>query len=341
MTNKVKINRFERSIPTNENGILKVNENATDLTFINPINISEKYNLSNSSKGLTLKISGNQLIIKKGYTYLDKICDYFLHNNQTKKQDFHLKYPLWDITSTYQFQPMDLNIGNYETRYSTLLYNTNGAGGIDSSSGTTLKHYLCHIKNYMNEFDMVISSYADKPIMNEGDTLLYYIPIETGYHLKKILDKKFIEFENDTIIDLTTAWSTHYPLMKYEIWLNENKEFFITYGNEFGNIFHNKLKCKKIGDFITASDNADNIIRYYPMEDLASSYQSRYIIKEQSGTTGYRIYSDGWKEQWGNLVNPVFPVAFNEIPLSVVRGATAVTRTGMTIAAGYWFAKGY
>lgn len=88
MTNKVKINRFERSIPTNENGILKVNENATDLTFINPINISEKYNLSNSSKGLTLKISGNQLIIKKGYTYLDKICDYFLHNNQTKSKIF-------------------------------------------------------------------------------------------------------------------------------------------------------------------------------------------------------------------------------------------------------------
>ena len=139
-------------------------------------------------------------------------------------------------------------------------------------------------------------------------------------------------------IDLTTLNLS--PAKQYEIWLDENKNFSITYYNEFSNIFYNKLKFKKIGSFVTASDS-NSIIRYYPMEDLATSYQNRYIIKEQSGTTGYRIYSDGWKEQWGNNANPVFPVAFNEIPLSISRGASAVTRTGMTIAAGYWFAKGY
>lgn len=338
MTNKVKFNRFERSLPDN-NGFVVINSNASALDTISSTELAEKYNLSNVSSGLTLKVDGNQLIIKKGYTYLDNICDYYFHINQVYSVDIQIMYPIWDINVTYQFQPMKLKVNDKEIRYTTNLYNTNGDGGLDlSPTGTELKYYLCHIKNYLNEYDMIISSYADKPIMNEGDELLYYVPLEKNYHIKKILNKKFVEFENDTIIDLTTLNLS--PAKQYEIWLDENKNFSITYYNEFSNIFYNKLKFKKIGSFVTASDS-NSIIRYYPMEDLATSYQNRYIIKEQSGTTGYRIYSDGWKEQWGNNANPVFPVAFNEIPLSISRGASAVTRTGMTMVAGYWFAKGY
>ena len=46
-------------------------------------------------------------------------------------------------------------------------------------------------------------------------------------------------------------------------------------------------------------------------------------------------------KRWGNLANPTFPIAFDNIPVIVERGATNVTTTGMTIEAGYWKVKGY
>lgn len=325
MTNKIKFNRFERSLPDN-NGFVVINSNASALDTISSTELAEKYNLSNASSGLTFKMVNGQLMLTKGHTFLDTVCDYYLEIN-SNQQHFHSNYPLWDINVTYQFQPMDLTVNNYQVRYTTNLYNTNGDGGLDSSTGETLKYYLCRIKNHINEYNMIITSYADKPIMNEGDELLYYVPINNEYHYKKILDKKYLEITQDFIIDMPTLQPN--ALYPYVLSQSADTDF-----ENNGEVF------REIGYFVTASDST-SIVRYYPTQDLATSYQNRYIIKEQSGTTGYRIYSDGWKEQWGNLVNPVFPVAFNEIPLSISRGASAVTRTGMTIAAGYWFAKGY
>ena len=95
----------------------------------------------------------------------------------------------------------------------------------------------------------------------------------------------------------------------------------------------------KLGMYKTNNDY--EIDSYYPKEDLIDSYNHGFVIMEMLGETGYRIYSDGWKEQWGNNANPVFPIAFEEIPVIVERGATNVTRTGMTIPTQKWKVEGY
>ena len=95
----------------------------------------------------------------------------------------------------------------------------------------------------------------------------------------------------------------------------------------------------KLGMYKTNNDY--EIDSYYPKEDLIDSYNHGFILMEMLGNTGYRIYSDGWKEQWGNNANPVFPIAFEEIPVIVERGATNVTRTGMTLPAQKWKVEGY
>ena len=97
-------------------------------------------------------------------------------------------------------------------------------------------------------------------------------------------------------------------------------------------------RYKLIGRFKATSSQLSS---YFPTRDLTSSFEHHFVVKEQATTIGYRIYSDGWKEQWGNNANPVFPVAFENIPLTTTVGATNITTTGMTITAGYWQAEGY
>lgn len=70
------------------------------------------------------------------------------------------------------------------------------------------------------------------------------------------------------------------------------------------------------------------------------------ILRKVGGTNsispfGYHLYANGWKYQWGNTVNPTFPIAFENPPLYVTNGASNITRTGMTIGGGYWEAWGY
>ena len=95
----------------------------------------------------------------------------------------------------------------------------------------------------------------------------------------------------------------------------------------------------KLGSFKTAHDYST--LDYYPCLDLNESYNHGFVVLESLTNPGYRIYSDGWKKQWGTNANPVFPIAFEEIPLNINRGASAVTKTGMTIEAGYWIVEGY
>lgn len=80
---------------------------------------------------------------------------------------------------------------------------------------------------------------------------------------------------------------------------------------------------------------------FYPSLTLEESFMHGNVIAESLETIGYRIYSDGWKVQWGNNANPTFPVAFIRIPQIVERDATNVTTTGMTITARNWKVEGY
>ena len=133
-------------------------------------------------------------------------------------------------------------------------------------------------------------------------------------------------------IDNEYIWRGIIPLYDYGVYYIFSTNEFI-YSREIPNERH-----RLIGRF-----NLDNnkIKSLFPTKDLASSFENNFIIAEQLGTTGYRIYSDGYKEQWGNGTNPTFPVAFDNIPTNVTAGATNVTETGMTLAAGYWQAEGY
>ena len=95
----------------------------------------------------------------------------------------------------------------------------------------------------------------------------------------------------------------------------------------------------KMGFFNVNNMNITNY--YYPTLTLTEAFSHGNVIAESLETIGYRIYSDGWKIQWGNNANPTFPVAFTNIPQIVERDATNVTTTGMTITARNWKVEGY
>ena len=95
----------------------------------------------------------------------------------------------------------------------------------------------------------------------------------------------------------------------------------------------------KIGFFNVNNDNVTNY--YYPSLTLTEAFSHGNVIAESLETIGYRIYSDGWKVQWGNNANPTFPIAFINIPQIIERDATNVTTTGMTITARNWKVEGY
>ena len=127
-------------------------------------------------------------------------------------------------------------------------------------------------------------------------------------------------------------WRGLKPYYDYDVYYMFNTKEFI-YSR-----YKPTEKHKYIGRFNFVNGKIESV---FPTTDLSSAYENKFVVKEQLGTTGYRIYANGWKEQWGNGTNPVFPVAFEQIPMYVTRGATNVTKTGMTLAAGYWQAEGY
>ena len=135
------------------------------------------------------------------------------------------------------------------------------------------------------------------------------------------------------------------PSTKYNIFVigRENEENpdakIITTTHDYPVLPDGYTYAVKLGMYRTNKDY--KIDSYYPKEDLIDSYNHGFILMESLGTSGYRVYSDGWKEQWGNNANPVFPIAFEEIPVIVERGATNVTRTGMTIGLQKWKVEGY
>lgn len=80
-----------------------------------------------------------------------------------------------------------------------------------------------------------------------------------------------------------------------------------------------------------------------PTKDLADSFDNRFIVDELNEDNGYRIYNDGYKEEWGyssSNSSVMFPISFNEIP-SASDNATKISQSSMYVTAGYWFAEGY
>ena len=162
------------------------------------------------------------------------------------------------------------------------------------------------------------------------------------FKMKNSEDSYFKYFDKQTIdtLDLSlyaiSANETYYVIAT----LNND---IVTYSVEnkattYGENNYRKLLFK----FITSEkENKVTVKSYFPKKDLFSEYKNRFIIAESLGNIGYKVYSDGWKVQWGTNANPTFPIAFDEIPVIVERGATNVTRTGMTISEGYWQVKGY
>lgn len=136
----------------------------------------------------------------------------------------------------------------------------------------------------------------------------------------------YIKMNNEYI------WRGLLPTYYYKVYYDfDNKQFIYSQ-------LQPTNRCKYIGYF---NVDGTTITTIFPQYDFVKTFNNHYIIDEYIGTIGYRIYSDGWKEQWGNNVNPTFPIAFDDIPLSITVGASNVTKTGMTIAAGFWAVEGY
>ena len=124
--------------------------------------------------------------------------------------------------------------------------------------------------------------------------------------------------------------------------ITENVTYNVYYNFQTNQFIYTNQKLTDGHKFIGLfRANNSKIINVFPTRDLTSSFEHHFVVKEQATTIGYRIYSDGWKEQWGNNANPTFPVAFIRIQQIVERDATNVTTTGMTITARNWKVEGY
>ena len=133
-----------------------------------------------------------------------------------------------------------------------------------------------------------------------------------------------------------------YPQERFNIFVigdDNNNTKIVTTIYEEPKLPEGYIHYARLGFFTTGFDNTTNF--YYPQLSLNEDFQHGRIIAESLTTIGYRVFSDGWKIQWGNNANPTFPISFNDVPKIVERGATNVTTTGMTLAAQLWCVEGY
>ena len=205
---------------------------------------------------------------------------------------------------------LELNIASYENNSNKIAY------------------FSDHLNlNFANENEILPYIVLNDIVTGmELSSYLNYIIIANGYFYDKE-ENKVYSFDKPYTLMIDTSVNSSYNV------------YYIFSNNSF--IYSNaepQEKYKLLGSFEVLNNKITSI---FPLKDLASFYEDRFIIKENLNTIGYRLYSDGWKEQWGNNANPTFPIAFNNIPVNVTAGATNVTTTGMTISAGYWYACGY
>ena len=89
----------------------------------------------------------------------------------------------------------------------------------------------------------------------------------------------------------------------------------------------------------------DQIINAYPYYDLSTAYENHFIIDEETGENGYRIYSNGIIEQWGRVEGETvvtFPLPFKLTPKKY-SGCTNVSKTTMKTLPDtkVWWVQGY
>ena len=264
------------------------------------------------------------------WTILTSVTDFTTtgtYNVTTSEQYRHFRIKLTDLAGTGA-------INEWYILGESLDYFTN------NNYSNTYNYFLVKATRENNDIiDMFIVSKNSIPVLDSSLTILDYCPIYSYKNINDYKNAKFYNKENIDTLDVSSYLT--YVNTNYYIWLtideNDTISYFVSTSD---NIPAHKF-CKKILKFKTSSNNASIIVNYYPNDSISEDFKNRFIISEQLGTTGYRVWSDGWKEQWGNLANPTFPIAFDNIPVIVERGATNVTTTGMTISAGYWEVKGY
>lgn len=185
--------------------------------------------------------------------------------------------------------------------------------------------------NYIPQDDLV--SHMALREYNNGLTLSNFdnrLIISEGSFYDKETEKLYV-FNKPTVL-----------YIQFNSQITENVTYNVYYNFQTNQFIYTNQKLTDGHKFIGLfRANNSKIINVFPTRDLTSSFEHHFVVKEQATTIGYRIYSDGWKEQWGNNANPVFPVAFENIPVITTVGATNITTTGMTITAGYWQAEGY
>ena len=178
--------------------------------------------------------------------------------------------------------------------------------------------YKFLIKDNRDGHTTYVKSFFKTPVWLEG--VKDYLPIDKqSLEINDYEDMMFVDSDEDMSITL-----------------NGSAVVYLTYEglSEYIDVDLPYLK-------LFSYDASSNTYEPLYQKDLGNLYQDRFIVYEQWGSNGFRVYSDGWKEQWGTQSNPTFPITFDEPPYIVPHDATNVTRTGMTVSAGYWEAKGY
>ena len=178
--------------------------------------------------------------------------------------------------------------------------------------------YKFLIKDNRDGHTTYVKSFFKTPVWLEG--VKDYLPIDKqSLEINDYEDMMFVDSDEDMSITL-----------------NDSAVVYLTYEglSEYIDVDLPYLK-------LFSYDASSNTYEPLYQKDLGNLYQDRFIVYEQWGSNGFRVYSDGWKEQWGTQSNPTFPITFDEPPYIVPHDATNVTRTGMTVSAGYWEAKGY
>ena len=179
---------------------------------------------------------------------------------------------------------------------------------------------ISYVKHNTIKTGLTLSTYEDYLIVSNG----YYV--NSNNELISINQPYTYKFKSDDALVIGQIDGQNI----YKIWIYHDGTKFIVQDFET-----NSMK------FIGIAEYCGKWTLITPIEDLATSFRNRFLLSEIKGRNGFRVYSDGWKEQWGYGTNPTFYVTFNSIPTLVTNGASNITQKGMTISQGYWYAEGY
>ena len=256
------------------------------------------------------------------------------------------------IQGSYKIHPY--NDGDWET----LVNVTNHPSGASISreytvtTNTSYNHFRLYItekdgsQDYVaiNRFDVIGETFDDF----SGDTTYKFL-------IKDNEDNELLVKSFDKIPTYDNGVKDFYPILNQSSEINDYEDMIYVDLKEDETITldHSAvvfLTYDGLSEYISVDEpymkmfsydaSKDSVEPCYT-KDLGNLYQDRFIVYEQIGSNGFRVYSDGWKEQWGTKANPSFPISFDEPPYIVPHNATNVTATDMTITAGYWEVKGY